>query len=296
MKPARFQYVDPRTVGEAVGFIAAHPDDAKVLAGGQSLMPVINMRLARPAFVVDLKRIDDLDYIAAGNGGLRIGAMTTQRGLLDSPDVAARCPLITAAVPWIGHAAIRQRGTMGGSLVHADPSAELPAVVVALDAELVLRGPGGERTVSAREFFVSFFTTVAAPDELLVEVRIPAAPQGTGVATVELARRKGDFALAGVAASAGTTSNGAVTKPRLCAFGVDEVPRRLEACERLLDDQTPDDDLLRELEATASAEVEPESDMHASAEYRRQMTGVLARRALSDALADSTSDTQTKGE
>jgi aerobic carbon-monoxide dehydrogenase medium subunit len=296
MKPARFQYVDPRTVGEAVAFIAAHPDDAKVLAGGQSLMPVINMRLARPAFVVDLKRIDDLDYIAAGNGGLRIGAMTTQRALLDSPDVAARCPLITTAVPWIGHAAIRQRGTLGGSLVHADPSAELPAVVAALDAELVLRGPGGERTVSAREFFVSFFTTVAAPDELLVEVRVPAAPQGTRVATVELARRKGDFALAGIVASVGATSDDAVTAPRLCAFGVDEVPRRLEACERLLDGQTPDHDLLRELEATASGEVEPESDMHASAEYRRQMTGVLARRALSDALAHSTSDTQTKGE
>jgi carbon-monoxide dehydrogenase medium subunit len=292
MKPARFQYVDPHSVDEAVEFLAARPDEAKVLAGGQSLMPVINMRLARPGYLVDLSRVDDLDYIGDQNGDVRIGAMTTQRTLLDSSDIAARCPLMTSALPWIGHTAIRQRGTLGGSLVHHDPSAELPAVAVALDAEIVLRGPNGERTVPASEFFVTFFTTTAEPDELLVEVRIPAAPSGTRVATSELARRKGDFALTGIVASVGVGSDGVIGSPRMCAFGVDEVPRRLEACEALIDGQRLSDELLGEVAQAAAGAVEPESDMHASADYRRRMTGVLARRALTEAVSP---DTNTEG-
>lgn len=287
MKPARFNYWDPATVEEVVGFLEEHGDEAKLLAGGQSLMPVVNMRLARPAYLVDINGLAELDYIREDGDWLRIGALTRQDTLLQSSEVRRLCPLMTRALPYVGHLAIRYRGSIGGSIVHADPSAELPAVTTALDAEFILTGPRGSRSVPAAEFFISFFTTAAEPDELLTEVRVPVEPKGAGTAVQELARRHGDFALAGVAAEVRMNGGNQVRSARVCAFGVDEVPRRIDEAESLLSGQEPTPELLATAAEAAMRAVRPESDMHASSDYRRRMTGVLTRRTLMQALQDA---------
>jgi carbon-monoxide dehydrogenase medium subunit len=287
MKPARFRYWAPDTVGEVVDFLASHGDDVKLLAGGQSLMPVMNMRLARPEYLIDLNSVGGLAGIGQGDDDIVVvGAMTTHEAILDSDLVKHACPLLHVAAPWIGHSAIRHRGTVGGSLVHADPAAELPAVAVALEAEIVLRRDRGSRTVPAEEFFVSYFTTSTEPDELVTEVRFPAQPAGARVAVKEIARRRGDFALAGVAVSVTVEPDAVVSSARICAFGVGEVPRRMREAEAALTGSRPSDGLLHEAGELAAKAVEPESDMHASATYRRDMTSVLTRRALQMALAD----------
>lgn len=283
MKPPKFQYWDPRSVDDVVKFLRSHGDEAKVLAGGQSLMPVLAMRLARPDYLVDLNRVAGLDYIREDNGSLHIGALTRQDTVRRSEAVKRMAPLLWKAIPYIGHTAIRYRGTVGGSVVHADPSAELPAVMVALDAEFVVRGSGGRRVIPARDFFVTYFTTAVGPDELLTEIRVPRTPDGVSTAIDELARRHGDFALSGIAAVVDT--DGATIKhARVCAFGVDEVPVRLDDVEKLVAGQDATDELLAEAGKRAAASVQPESDIHASGEYRRDMTGVLTRRALRQAL------------
>jgi len=200
VKPPAFEYVAVASTEEAVAQLAAHGDDARLLAGGQSLMPILNMRLATPGRLVDLNRVRTLSYIVERAGGVAIGAMTRQRTVERSEFVAAAVPLLAEALPWVGHTAIRNRGTIGGSLAHADPAAELPAVAVCLDARLTLRGPAGERTLAAREFFRGYLTTALAPTELLAEVWFPSALPGTGAAWIEFARRYGDYALVGVAA------------------------------------------------------------------------------------------------
>jgi carbon-monoxide dehydrogenase medium subunit len=285
MKPAKFKYWAPGAVDEVVDFLAEHGDDAKLLAGGQSLMPVMNMRLARPQYLVDLGRVDGLREIRESNGDLAIGAMATQEAVLGSALAGQACPLLHAAIPWVGHLAIRHRGTVGGSIVHADPSAELPAVAIALDAQMVLRGDAGIRSVPAEEFFISYFTTAAEPGELLTDVRFPKQRPDTRVAVQEIARRHGDFALAGVVLCVNLAAEGTVASVRICAFGVHEVPRRLTAAENLLAGELPSEELMREVGQLASQAVEPEGDMHASAEYRREMTGVLTRRAMHSALS-----------
>lgn len=285
MKPARFEYCDPRTLDEAVAVLAERADDAKLLAGGQSLMPVLNMRLSRTGLLVDLNGVGELEYVEAGNGTLRLGALARHDTLLGSAEVAEACPLLAKSIPFIGHTAIRYRGTAGGSLVHADPSAELPAVMTALDAELVITSSDGARTVPASEFFVTFFTTAIETDEVLTEVRIPRQPPGSGSAVVELARRHGDFALAGVVATVGAKGE-RIASSRICAFGVDDVPRRLEEVEALTAGNTLSAELLDEAANLAMTLIEPEADMHATAEYRREMTGVLTKRALREALND----------
>jgi CO/xanthine dehydrogenase FAD-binding subunit len=286
LKPPKFQYWDPESVDDVVGFLKDHGDDSKLLAGGQSLMPVLAMRLARPDYLIDLNRVGGLDYVREENGSLRIGALTRQDALWRSDAVRRSCPLLSKAIPFIGHSAIRYRGTIGGSVVHADPSAELPAVMSALDAEFTVKGPGGTRVVPAREFFVTFFTTAVAADELLIEIRVPTVPAGAATAIDELARRHGDFALAGIAAVVHATGS-RVERAQICAFGVDEAPVRLESVERLVAGQDATDELLTEAGSQAAQAVEPESDIHASAEYRREMTNVLTRRALKQALAES---------
>lgn len=286
MKPPKFQYWDPRGVDDVVKFLGDHGDEAKVLAGGQSLMPVLAMRLARPDYLVDLNRVEGLDYIREESGSLRIGALTRQDTVRRSEAVESVAPLVWKAIPYIGHTAIRYRGTVGGSVVHADPSAELPAVMLALDAEFVVRGRRGERVVPAREFFVTYFTTAVGTDELLTEIRVPRTPAGAGTSIQELARRHGDFALSGIAAvieGSGTK----IERARLCAFGVDEVPVRLDEVERLIGGQEVTDDLLVEAGKRAAASVQPESDIHASGDYRRDMTDVLTRRALREALDEA---------
>lgn len=286
MKPPRFAYVEPRTVEQALDFLGEHAADTKVLAGGQSLMPVLNMRLVRPAYVLDLNPLSDLEYVRVESDRLHIGAMTRHETLMTSPEVGSSCPPLSQAMRWVGHTAIRCRGTIGGSLVHADPAAELPAVMVAMDAEMVIAGRDGRRTVPAAEFFVTYYTTAIERDELLVEIIVPTVPAAAGTAVLEIARRHGDFALAGVVTV--VTPNGTGARDvRLSAFGLDEVPRRHRDVEQFVTGGPPSDDLFDEAGRLLAASVEPEDDIHATAGYRRDMGAVLTRRALKAAFAEA---------
>ncbi len=280
MKPAPFEYYCPATLDEAVGLLDQHGDDGKVLAGGQSLMPLMSLRLARPSVIVDLNRVSGLDGIAAnGDGGLHIGALTRQRALERDAELPARNPLLAAAVPLIGHFQIRNRGTVGGSLVHADPAAELPAVTVALGADFVLTSAGGERVVSAADFYLGYMATAIEANEVLTEIRVPAWKAGRLWAIDEVSRRKGDFAMVGVALWA--DMDGAnCADACITLFGVGGEPVRVEKAEQRLKGAALDDATLKEVERIVSEELEPDSDIHASALYRREVGGVLTRRAL----------------
>ncbi len=280
MKPPPFEYHAPTALEEALDLLAELGDEAKVLAGGQSLVPLLNFRLARPAHLVDLNRIADLAYVRAWDGGLAIGAMTRQRALERDHAVVERAPLLAQAVPHIGHVQIRNRGTIGGSLAHADPAAELPAVIAALDGQLVVRSSAGERVLGADAFFLTYLTTALQPDELLVEVRVPGLPAGAGTAFLELSRRHGDFALVGVAAALVLAGDGRCRDARLALTGVGASPVRGRTGEAALRGQVPSDRLLREVGRLVAAGLEPDSDLHASAEYRRDVAGVLVERAL----------------
>jgi CO/xanthine dehydrogenase FAD-binding subunit len=287
MKPPAFDYVAPGTVGEAAALLAQHDGEAKILAGGQSLMPLLNMRLARPGLLVDLGRVSGLDYIREVDGGLAIGAMTTQRTVERSTVVASRNPVLHAAVRYIAHPQIRNRGTIGGSLAHADPAAECPAIALALDAELRVTGSGGagqERVIPAADFFVTYLTTALAPTEVLTEVRFPALPDGTGWSFMEVARRHGDFALAGAVATLALDRSGRCAGARLVLFGVGSTPLRIRATEDALRGEKPSEKLIEQAAEKVAAVVdEPLTDVHASAEYRRHLAGVLARRSLAEA-------------
>ena len=284
MKPPPFDYVAPATVGEAVSLLAQHEGEAKVLAGGQSLMPLLNMRLARPGLLVDLGRASGLDYIREDADGLAIGAMTTQRAVERAPLVASRNPLLHAAIRFIAHPQIRNRGTIGGSIAHADPAAECPAIALATDAELRVVGPSGERTIPAADFFVTYLTTVLAPTELLTEVRFPAFPDGGGWSFMEIARRHGDFALAGAVAIVTLDRGGRCASARLVLFGVGSTPLRARAAEDALRGEKPSEKLFEHAAGKVTAVVdEPLSDVHASAEFRRHLAAVLARRSLAEA-------------
>jgi CO/xanthine dehydrogenase FAD-binding subunit len=280
MKPPRFRYFDPETVEEAVALLGEHGYDAKVLAGGQSLVPLLNFRLARPAVLVDLNRIRDLDYIREQNGSVAIGAMARQSRLEQDRAIDAKCGVLREAVTFIGHPQIRNRGTVGGSIAHADPAAELPAIALALDAELTVAGTGGRRTIPASDFFVGLMTTALEPTEMLTEVRLPALPPGSGWALEEFALRHGDFALAGAVAVVTLDEQGRCATARLAAIGMGEVPFRDRDAEALLQGQTVTDKLLDEVAGQISRKVDPASDMHASAQQRRSMVGVLSRKAV----------------
>jgi carbon-monoxide dehydrogenase medium subunit len=283
MKPPAFAYAAPETLEEALALRAEHAGDSAVLAGGQSLMPLLNLRMAFPGTVIDVGRIRELSGIREWDGGVAIGAMTRQRAAEQSELIAQRTPLMTRALPNVGHTAIRNRGTVGGSIAHADPAAELPAVALALDAELVARSSSGERTIPAREFFMGYLTTALQPEELLVEVRLPGLAAGHGSAFVELARRHGDFALVGVGAAVALDGSGAIADARLVFIGVGGAPVRAREAEALLRGAMPTDEVYAEAAERAKGELEPGSDSHASAEYRRRIAGVLAQRALREA-------------
>jgi aerobic carbon-monoxide dehydrogenase medium subunit len=288
VKPPRFRYADPTTVEEALDLLVRHGADAKVLAGGQSLMPLLNFRLARPAHVIDVNRLVPLAAIAdGGDGGLRLGALARQRALERSALVSERCPLLAQALPFVGHPQIRARGTLGGSLAHADPAAELPAVMVALEARLTLRGAGGQRTVAAGDFFVGLLTTALAPDELLTEIALPPWPARTGSGVREVAKRHGDFALGGVAATLTLDAQGRVAGARIVGFGVGPGPVRALDAERSLVGGPPTPSTFAEAGRLASAAIDPPDDIHASAGYRKRLAGVLTARALADALASA---------
>jgi carbon-monoxide dehydrogenase medium subunit len=283
MKPPKFDYHAPRSVDEAVALLERYGGDAKVLAGGQSLMPMLNFRLARPAALVDVNRIGALAYIREENGTVAFGAVTRQRTVEFSPVVATRLPLLREATRWVGHLPIRSRGTIGGSLAHADPSAEYPAVLTALDGEVVVQGPTGRRTVRAPALFETYLTTTLAPEELLVEVRLPAMPAGAGYAFEEFARRHGDFAIVGIAAMI-VRQDGRCVVARLATAGAGPVPVRLRAAEEILERDGLDGPAIEAAAARAAELVQPDSDVHASAEYRRHLTRVLTGRAIRRAL------------
>ena len=282
MKPPAFQYVAPKTLEEALEARAEHADDCAVLAGGQSLMPLLNLRMAFPGTVIDLAGVGELAGIREWDGGVAIGAMTRQRTAEGNALIRERAPLMSTALPNIGHAAIRNRGTIGGSIAHADPAAELPAVALALDAQFVAKKRGAERTIEARDFFVGFLTTALEPDELLVEVRLPSMAKGHGVAFHELARRHGDFALVGVAAAVALEGD-KIADARLAFIGVGGTPVRAREAEKVLVGAQPGAEAFAEAAERAKGELDPAGDTHASAEYRRRVAGVLAQRALVEA-------------
>ncbi|HZT08619.1 MAG TPA: xanthine dehydrogenase family protein subunit M [Chloroflexota bacterium] len=279
MKPAKFAYHAPRSVDQAVRLLAELGDEAKVLAGGQSLVPLMNFRLARPAHLVDLNRIEDL-RVTRVDGELRIGAMTRQRQVERARDVGARWPLLTEALGLVGHVQIRNRGTIGGSLAHADPAAELPAVMMALDAEFTVRSATGTRAVAATDFFLGPFTTQLEPTELLTEIHVPDVPPRTGMAFQEVSRRHGDFAIVGVAALVTLEEQGPIDRARLVFCGAADRPIRSARAEQALLGRAPDERLLREASELATEDLDPADDVHASAGYRRRVASVIARRAL----------------
>jgi CO/xanthine dehydrogenase FAD-binding subunit len=286
MKPPRFEYAAPTTVAEAVLLLQEHESEAKILAGGQSLMPLLNMRLTRPGLLIDLGKVAELKYIRESDGGLAIGAMTTKRTVEDSAMVKSRYPLLHAATLLIGHAQIRNRGTVGGSLAHADPAAEYPALAVAVDAQLRAVGPKGERTMAAAEFYVSYLTTALEPTEILTEVRVPALAKDTGWSCAEVARRHGDFAMTGAVVTVRLGSDGRCAQSRIVLFGVGPTPLRALAAEQVVIGQKPSEKLFAQAGQRVSEAIEePLSDVHASAEYRRYLAQVLTRRALAEAAA-----------
>ncbi len=289
MKPAPFRYVRPSSVDEAISVLAAEGYGAKPLAGGQSLIPTMNFRLAQPAVLVDIDRLAELRGIRDGGGdratnGLYIGAMTRHSEIERSAVVRERAPLLAEAMPWIAHPQIRNRGTMGGSLAHADPAAELPAVMLALDARIHLRGPAGDRTVQFCDFCTGFFSTALAPDELVTGVEIPPLPAGTGTAFLEISRRQGDFALVGVCAVVTLDAGGVCTRASLTLLSVGDGPVCAKTAEDALRDRTLTPDAVRDAgEAVATIDIDPPADIHASAAYRRQLARVLTARALDTA-------------
>jgi aerobic carbon-monoxide dehydrogenase medium subunit len=283
MKPAPFEYHDPASLDEALALLGELGGEAKPLAGGQSLVPLLNFRLARPAHLVDLNRIAELAYIRDWDGGVAIGAMTRQWQAEGDGRVAERTPLLRQAIQHIGHAQIRNRGTIGGSLAHADPAAELPAVAAALDARLVVRSQTGERVLAPEEFFLTYLTTSLEPTELLVELRVPALPPRSGTAFVELSRRHGDFALVGVAAALTLAADDRCTDARIALIGVGPTAARGTAGEAALRGEAPSAERFREAARLVASDLEPESDLQASADYRKDMAEVLVRRALDTA-------------
>ncbi|MDR7484474.1 MAG: xanthine dehydrogenase family protein subunit M [Armatimonadota bacterium] len=285
MKPAPFGYLAPRSREEALDALRRFGPEAKLLAGGQSLVPLLAMRLVRPSVLIDLNRVPDLAYVRPFRGGLAIGAMTRQRAVEADPLAADRIPLLREALRWVGHPQIRTRGTVGGSLAHADPSAELPAVAAALDARFVLASARGQRVVDAPRFFAGYLTTALEPDEMLVEVRLPALPAGAGWAFAEVARRHGDFALVGVAVVLGCDPDRRCTEARMAFTGVSHGPMRVVEAEQSLVGRRVTAAAAAETGRIAQAALEPHSDIHASAAYRRHVAGVLAARALEQAAA-----------
>lgn len=280
MKPSPFSYAAPSSLDEVLSTLAELGEDAKLLAGGQSLVPLLSLRLAYPTALVDLGGVPDLSYIRVDGEQVEIGAMTLERTVERSGDIAKNVPLLSEAMPFVGHPAIRNRGTIGGSAAHADPAAEIPAVAVTSDAELILQSAArGKRTVCAEDFFLGFLTTALEPDEALVSLRIPAARPGTGTAFVEVSRRHGDFAVVG-AASVIRLRDGVVEHSRLCLTGVADTPLRRREAEMVLVGAAPSPELFDEAADAASASLEPHSDLHGTVAFRKHLARVLSRRAL----------------
>ena len=283
MKPATFQYLAPDNLQGAIEYLSENAPDANLLAGGQSLVPMMNFGLARPKVLIDLNLIPELAFIREDKNHLVIGAMTRERDIENDKLVHEHSPLLHRATLNIGHLPIRSRGTIGGSIANADPAAEYPAVILALDASLKALSVRGAREIPAEEFFEGALSTALDADEILTEIRIPKAPEDSGAAFEEIARRKGDFALAGVAAQV-TLKKGIVKGVRVAACGVGAGPIRLRNAEEIVRGQSITDELIAAAGQAASAEVEPEGDVHATADYRRKLAGIMTRRAILKAI------------
>jgi carbon-monoxide dehydrogenase medium subunit len=278
MKPPPFSYHDPSSVGEVISLLGSL-ENPKLLAGGQSLMPMLNMRYVLPDHVIDLNKVDGLSYIDEDDGTVSIGGMTRQRDLEYSDVIKAKCPLMHDALLQVGHRQTRNRGTIGGSLSHLDPAAELPAVCAAHDAVIVVQGPNGERDIPFAEFPVAYMTPATEMDELLTGIKIPTWAEGHGYAFVEFARRHGDFAITSAAALLEVGGDGAITRASLTVGGVGAAPVRMSDIEQALIGQTGDEEKLREL-CEACREIDALGDVYASSEYRQHLATVMSRRAL----------------
>jgi carbon-monoxide dehydrogenase medium subunit len=285
VKPAKFEYHAPASVEEALQILERYQGEARVLAGGQSLVPMMNFRLATPAAIVDLNRITGLAEIGESDGVVTIGAMVRQRRIEFAPLITEKLPLLSAATRWIGHLPTRTRGTIGGSIAHADPAAEIPMILQVLEGEVVVRGPQGERRIAASDLFLAPLTTSLAADEIITEVRFPAMPPGVCHAIEEFARRKGDFAIAAISVML-VRDGERCTMARLATAGIGPVTVRLRDAEAILEERGLGDAAIAAAAEKAAELVEPMSDQHASADFRRHLTGVLTRRAVHKALKD----------
>jgi carbon-monoxide dehydrogenase medium subunit len=286
MKPAPFKYQAPTTLEEALDHLAEYGYDAKILAGGQSLVPMLNFRLAQPSVLVDLNRVSELFYIRPDrDGGLRLGAMTRQAQVERDPMIAERAPLVCEVMPQIAYPQIRARGTFGGSLAHADPSAELVAVNIALDGRFRLRSQARERWVQASEFYVGLFTTTLEPDEILVEIVLPPMPPRSGWSFLQITRRHHDFCIAGVAVRVALDRRGQCEQARMVFLSAGDGPVDARRAAQALVGQEPTAEAIRAAaEMAARDEIDPGGDIHASAEYRRHLAAVLAQRTLTQAF------------
>ena len=287
MKPAPFDYACPASLAEAVQLLAARGGDAKPIAGGQSLMPILAFRLAAPSLLVDLRRIPGLDAITIGADGVRLGARVRWRDIEDEAALASAYPLLAAAIAHVAHYQIRNRGTVGGSLAHADPAAEMPGIAVACDGEIVAVGSKGARGIRARDFFLGPLSTALASDEIITEIRLPAWPKPRRWGFEEFARRRGDFALAGIALFYDQDKEGRAVDAHIGVIGACARPHRLASAEALLNGYRVDEKTILAAAEAAAAAVDPPEDLHAGADYRRALVATLVERALRRAAESS---------
>lgn len=285
MKLPPFDYACPTTLPEAVQLLASHDGDAKAIAGGQSLMPMLAFRLAHPTLLVDLRKLADLRGIRISEQGVTLGAMVRWRDIEDDERLETAHPLLKAAIAHVAHYQIRNRGTVGGSIAHADPAAEMPGIAMTCDAEIAVVGTSGARVYQAADFFQGALTTALAPDEIIVEIRLPPWPTGRRWGFQEFARRRGDFALAAAALFYDQDARGKACNAHVGVIGVGDRPLRLAAVEDVLNGQAIDAATIAKAEAAAAAAVDPQDDIHASAAYRRALVGTLVERALKGAAA-----------
>jgi CO/xanthine dehydrogenase FAD-binding subunit len=284
MKPPKFSYLRPNNLPEALDMLAEYGDDAKIMSGGQSLIPLLNMRLSTPGYIIDIGRVEELKGIREEEDVLVIGGMTRHVDVEKSALVQEKCPLLSEGIRWVGHNQIRSRGTIGGSIAHADPSAELPCMLTALRGEIVIVSSEEEMTISPEEFFLSYLLTTLEPNQLVKEIRFPKIKKGSGYAFEEVARRHGDFALVEVAAVIELDHNGTIVNAKIALGGANSVPFVPEATEEFLIGKLPDDSIIKEAATLQLDELDPEGDIHGSKEYRRYLSGVLLERALYKAI------------
>jgi aerobic carbon-monoxide dehydrogenase medium subunit len=285
MKPAAFEYASPTTLSEAISLLASHKGEARVLAGGQSLVPMLAFRLATPTLLVDLRKLPDLRHIKISRDGVVLGAMVRWRDIENDDRLAIAHPLLKAAVAQIAHYQIRNRGTVGGSIAHADPAAEMPGIAVACEAEIAVIGKSGARVIRARDFFLGPLTTALQSDEIIKEVRLPAWAERRRWGFQEFARRRGDFAMAATAVFYDEEEGGKARNAHVGVIGVGDRPMRLSQVETVVNGQVMNEALMTKAGAVASSAVAPPDDIHASGAYRRALVGTLVERALKSAAS-----------